>query len=761
MAKRTLDVSNSVDVTNPHKKRKIEQKPKIGPQKPKFVEDDDEIQEDDEEDDDDIINDEIHQADDEEEEIASNDDNNDEEDDEDDEDEEDDETPKSPSKSSKIDSDGSDEETANIDGSASNIVSLKDILSIIGSDDTDSTEKPKDNEKEKEKEKREDLLETTDTRLEKQLNLDQLKQISRNQEKGISNSMLDQKSIERAERRQAFDVLDNNVEKYIPIVNFVQEARRVPVIYQGSSMKTHEISGDNLTPITNLEKELKKALDNKKKIVRSMDSGEKPKNEDESDDESEDDASGKGLKGKVVNAIATQDGGISGRKARLSKSELVKKASELSRRREEMQKQVTKMMRLKKIKSKAYRRILKKERKHKEALEMEDPNALTREELEEKLVNAEKEFIKERVTLRRKNTGLWAKRAIPRMKFDSSLRQAVTEQITLHNELKDKQNKLSSLLARREESDDEERIVDEMFENDNNEDKQKKVLDSLKDEIEQDRKSSSEINEGIFGMQFMKKARDDKFQQQKKILADIAKDLEKDRKRSVNSDSEAENSDEDSDKKEEPAAGKRTFGHNFETIGDEFKKSGKKTEKTEKMSDILNKISSVTEVTVSKPSDVDVEMEENETKKPKEKKNSKIDAKIQTTPNSASNSSILKGSQSSSKLENDKTQEKPENTKNTKEMHEQEEKVDQDFTELLTKGKQATKSKQEELLEKTKFTEEQKKFYNTMKQEAFSGDNLELEFEKQKDEEIKSQIDITADDFTVARQPGWGSWAGL
>eukprot|EP00796_Vickermania_ingenoplastis_P013395 gene13395-9218_t len=95
--------------------------------------------------------------------------------------------------------------------------------------------------------------------------------------------------------------------------------------------------------------------------------------------------------------------------------------------------------RLNKIKSKTYRRILRKEKerdkeKKEKALELLNPE-LARKRLAEKLTKARAE---ERVTQKHKNTSAWVKHAKKFAQFDTQAKDAINEQLSLHQQLMQK-----------------------------------------------------------------------------------------------------------------------------------------------------------------------------------------------------------------------------------------------------------------------------------------------------------------------------------
>jgi U3 small nucleolar RNA-associated protein 14 len=97
--------------------------------------------------------------------------------------------------------------------------------------------------------------------------------------------------------------------------------------------------------------------------------------------------------------------------------------------------QEAKFKRLKHIKSKRYRKILKKERQKEEeknmsVMEKEDPI-----KFKEVLENLQKQRIKERMSLKHKNTSKWAKKLQVYAKYDEKARDQIQEQLDLSKKL--------------------------------------------------------------------------------------------------------------------------------------------------------------------------------------------------------------------------------------------------------------------------------------------------------------------------------------
>ncbi|EPY24900.1 U3 small nucleolar RNA-associated protein 14 [Strigomonas culicis] len=129
--------------------------------------------------------------------------------------------------------------------------------------------------------------------------------------------------------------------------------------------------------------------------------------------------------------------------------------------------------RFKKIKSKTYRRILRKEKerekeKKQKAFELLHPE-LARQKMTEKLLKARAE---ERVTQKHKNTSAWVKHAKRFVQYDENAKDAVNEQLMLHQQLMQKMeddageeyyNTYAEDERSNASSEEEERVVDELL----------------------------------------------------------------------------------------------------------------------------------------------------------------------------------------------------------------------------------------------------------------------------------------------------------
>ncbi|GMM31552.1 Utp14 protein [Martiniozyma asiatica (nom. inval.)] len=168
--------------------------------------------------------------------------------------------------------------------------------------------------------------------------------------------------------------------------------------------------------------------------------------------------------------------------AKLSKEEMMKKTKELRMMRELMYRGERDNKRLKKIKSKAYRKQLRKEKDKERRLAM-DAEGIDEEDEED----PEYKRAMERMTLRHKNTSSWAKTMIKSgISKDKDSREEMEEMMRQADSLK-----LKQLGKDGEESEDERDLSDV----------EKNIIDD-----ESDDENTSKLGKGVLAMDFMKNA---------------------------------------------------------------------------------------------------------------------------------------------------------------------------------------------------------------------------------------------------------------
>jgi U3 small nucleolar RNA-associated protein 14 len=194
---------------------------------------------------------------------------------------------------------------------------------------------------------------------------------------------------------------------------------------------------------------------------------------------------------------------------KVSIDEVRARQAKLREMRELMFRQDQKAKRIAKIKSKAYRRIHKRERER--AMEkIMDEEGEDGEEITNQRMKMESARARERMTLRHKNTGDWAKKMLSRGQHDLETRQMISEQIRRGDEL---QRKIMGDDGSGDESDSGEELED-------------LVRDPSKWGEEEVVEESSEVRKGVLGMKFMRDAEEARKRLNAEQLAELRTTLD-------------------------------------------------------------------------------------------------------------------------------------------------------------------------------------------------------------------------------------------
>ncbi len=192
---------------------------------------------------------------------------------------------------------------------------------------------------------------------------------------------------------------------------------------------------------------------------------------------------------------------------KLSAEEYRKRHGELAKMRALMFYEEQKRHHINKIKSKKYRKIRKKQRirlKESEDAEAAEGDTEYARELEEK---AEMERMKERMSLKHRNTSKWAKRVLRRgANVDSDTRKALSEQVRIGDELKKKMNGHYS-----DSDDDDTNLLEQA----------RAILTEVENNDEDDHK-----RKGLFKMDFMKKGLEAQRERARKEARELLMELE-------------------------------------------------------------------------------------------------------------------------------------------------------------------------------------------------------------------------------------------
>lgn len=538
-------------------------------------------------------------------------------------------------------------------------------------------------------------------------NLNQLQRIAREKKKGDIYFNVDQVDLELEERRAAFDLVDDKMVKWNSVVDYVQNARVIPVQYKEGHLEKRKrvvISKLNLKDdfTSNMEKILKQ-----KNASMSEEQTEIPLYD-------------------IDENLAPGTKTLASKYEKLSKEELLERHREIAQKRKLMSYQKAKEARLKKIKSKTFRKIANKEKRKKEAeqeLDEEELMKLDPEEARRRILEKERKYIQERLTLRHKNSSKWVKRAMKHSQHNHSLQGAISEQLKKGRELLTKQTTVAN------DSDEEDVLVEQML----SEDGKTEAFKQLREEII----NEPEPEKGLFAMKFMKRAREKKKQEQMELIKEIEKDVELAREQFG---TKSTGSDEEEEEKEAPMS-RRIIGN---------KVTAKPVQ------------SSIIEVK-EPPRNEQAEGTLNSIPIPKEAQFTSL-----SSPQEEPKKTIVVTSISQKKrkrtvgvdnitnpwLNNNNKEKEGRQTKKQKAERESKE------TEIKVKVDESSlglKNKKYQTKDSSKSAEDIN-FEKNIKKQAFAGDDLQLEFEEEKRKTIKEEVNLP--NLAGKILPGWDSWVG-
>ncbi|KAF9098877.1 hypothetical protein BGX27_000711 [Mortierella sp. AM989] len=223
---------------------------------------------------------------------------------------------------------------------------------------------------------------------------------------------------------------------------------------------------------------------------------------------------------------------------KMTTEEVEKRRADLRMMRDLMFREEIRAKRVSKIKSKLYRKIKKKERER-NGLTSEEMAELDPEQAREERMLAEQKRAQERMTLKHKNTGKWAKDQLKHGNFDPESRQAITEQIERGDRLR---RKIQDVDSDEELSGGDSEYSD--FDDDDVEGVKARAFDELaqvehqlaKDE---DAALQAKVGKGVFAMKFMQDAAKRSKMQAQAAAEDFRKEMmEEDELRAQSSEDE-------------------------------------------------------------------------------------------------------------------------------------------------------------------------------------------------------------------------------
>lgn len=230
----------------------------------------------------------------------------------------------------------------------------------------------------------------------------QVRAISRNAK--VLPTPLPKPQQERVQRLVAYNKVEGEVSRWDPVVKKNRTAEQIcfPLQQPDMRMLPAEEFVKKFQPKTSLEAEINKLLAGSDNVLP-------------------DDKELTPAEEKALQAMSLDE-------ARERRQELMKMRALLSY-------QEMKARRQNKIKSKKYHRIMKKERLKKEMKEFEELKVSNPELAIEKLRELEKQRVLERVSLRHKSTGKWAKQQMLRSKYNQESREALLKQLEMSRQL--------------------------------------------------------------------------------------------------------------------------------------------------------------------------------------------------------------------------------------------------------------------------------------------------------------------------------------
>lgn len=194
---------------------------------------------------------------------------------------------------------------------------------------------------------------------------------------------------------------------------------------------------------------------------------------------------------------------------KLTVEEVEERRKQLALMRELMYRSEKKAKRMKKIKSKSYRKLKRQEKAKQEDL-MAKLQEVDHEMDDEDKMKAAIDRAEERMTLKHKNTGKWAKRALARGQLDEGTREAIMEQLERGEQLK---RKIQGTNSDDDSDDYDDNHSDGGDDHDN--EKMMKEIDNFAEDLDDD---DTQPKKGIFAMKFMQDAEKRKLQATKNEL---------------------------------------------------------------------------------------------------------------------------------------------------------------------------------------------------------------------------------------------------
>jgi len=316
---------------------------------------------------------------------------------------------------------------------------------------------------------------------------------------------------EQVEREVAFDDMSRHVSRWTGVVKSMREASSIsfPLVKDQRLKPTTSALTSTFVPSDNLEKDFSSLLERYGVSEKEIESKEN------------------------AELLETDSNDAASREAKLN---------EMKKTRSLMFHHEIKLKRIKKIKSRTYRKLAKK-RKEKQKLSLQELEQLNPDLAETEKRKIEANRVRERMSLRHKNTSKWVKRQLRLAKANPAMRgmqKVIGQQLNINNELTAKMKKMGDAVN----EDGEDWLVDQGEdelaalmddEGENTEEdsgtkskaqKQLEKIEELKSALEYGIAGESKPRKGLLSMKFMQRAMEKRATQAQKLLDEFKAEVE-------------------------------------------------------------------------------------------------------------------------------------------------------------------------------------------------------------------------------------------
>ncbi|XP_053660763.1 U3 small nucleolar RNA-associated protein 14 homolog A [Anopheles marshallii] len=231
-----------------------------------------------------------------------------------------------------------------------------------------------------------------------------VKQLDKLKESNPLQQPLEKPVADKIERKAGFERLQKDLDRWEPVVTATQVAPQTvfPLLYGGTTV--HDAPPKKLSEYR-VKTKLMEEMEELERTYEGSDCAEGENSDDNSPNYG------------------------------LTLEEMREKARERNRQKMRESYAIAKGRRMNKIKSKKYHRLLKKDKLKEQIKKFEELKEKNPEEALRQLDSIAKQRFQERVSLRHKNTGTWAKNLQVRAKYDTEVRRELAEQLAIGREL--------------------------------------------------------------------------------------------------------------------------------------------------------------------------------------------------------------------------------------------------------------------------------------------------------------------------------------